>query len=168
MSLVPNAQLTGQFKSMASRVAGVAMALSVTAGSTPAYAAPPEENSVQYKRMFDHRDFITRMKTHSGNTSCCDMGDGRMGNQYDDLPEQQILNKDGTTKEYRVFVTKKVFCDQTRAPGTVVTTCDYDVTFPEDKLEKYKLPNGECRFRSIADSDSDAKRTAVPVIADSF
>jgi hypothetical protein len=25
-----------------------------------------------------------------------------------------------------------------------------------------------CRFRSIADSDSDAKRTAVPVIADSF
>jgi hypothetical protein len=32
----------------------------------------------------------------------------------------------------------------------------------------WQHPTTGCRFRSIADSDSDAKRTAVPVIADSF
>jgi hypothetical protein len=142
MSSIPNARLMEQFKSASSVAAGMAVALSVTAVSPPASAAPPEKDSVQYKRMFDHADFIINMKTKGG-LSCCNMADGRMGNQYDDLPEKQILNEDGTTKEYRVFVTKKVFCDETRAPGNVVTTCDYDSIFQKDKLEEYKLPNGE-------------------------
>jgi hypothetical protein len=142
MSSIPDVRLMEQFRSASAAAAGMAVALSVTAVSPSACAAPPEKGSVQDKRMFDHADFIINMKTKGG-LSCCNMADGRMGNQYDDLPEKQILNKDGTTKEYRVFVTKKVFCDETRAPGNVVTTCDYDSTFPEDKLEKYKLPNGE-------------------------
>lgn len=99
--------------------------------STLAQASPPEEGSKQMVRMFDFVAFITTMHNKAGG-SCCNLGDGRMGDGGDELKEERKFGEDGQM-HYRVFVTREIFGRDSHNPeNKLPVNTEYENLIPPE------------------------------------
>ena len=70
---------------------------------------------------------------------CCNMGDGRMGDGVD-LKETVVTDDAGKVVYYQVHVDRRVYDEESRAPGAPRKT-DYDDVIPPEGLDLKIFPD---------------------------